>query len=109
MNKLGKKGKANAAALRIQRLAFAEARIFICEGRWQGCLGTYTVGFAHTKKRVDLSPDELTYAVCLLCTSCHNRIEMPGDHAAMEQAIRYIILGREATGAFFDRAREVVR
>lgn len=53
---------------------FMAAGITRCELRYPGCWHDNALGFAHAKKRRNLSPAEET-VVILACTNCHQLIE----------------------------------
>lgn len=61
--------------------------------RCELCFGTFGLGFAHRMKRRFITDDDELRMVCLLCTSCHEKIEFSG-HEAMFEAITAIITSR---------------
>lgn len=71
LKRLGKKGLAWEKCRRELKTKFKRAGITFCER----CGYDNHLGFAHTKKRRNLGPGELS-VVALLCNACHDQIEI---------------------------------
>ena len=107
MNRVGPVGRENAKAAAIQYPAFRSEDITWCElcGMTSG-----KKSMAHFRKRSKgLSNDELVYLVAYLHdVPCHKNLdEGPAD--MMLKTICEIIVKRDASGPFFDRARELAQ
>jgi hypothetical protein len=74
IKKVGKKTNQWITARAKLRHSFNDAGIFSCELRYEDCTEFIFLGFAHSKKRVDIKGDEI-YDVILACTGCHEKIE----------------------------------
>jgi hypothetical protein len=72
MIKIGKKTKEWNRVRKELVKEFEEAGITQCEIRLEGCTKGLFLGFAHTKKRRDVTDLK---RVVLSCTSCHEKIE----------------------------------
>jgi len=75
MKKAGKRTKDWERVRRNLKPKFERVGITTCELRYEGCWSDNGLGFAHTKKRANLGPGELS-VVALLCNSCHDKIEI---------------------------------
>ena len=90
LKKSGKKGDAWSAERASLKLRFARIGITTCEAKDDGCWRDNGLGFAHTKKRrnvTDLS------RVALLCNYCHDAVEILPE-SEMEARIETIISAR---------------
>lgn len=64
-----------------------------CELRLDGCLGSFALGLAHSKKRMHIKTSEEMREVVLACTACHDHIEnLPKQQ--MEDIVKLTILKR---------------
>ena len=86
MRRLGKKGLAWAATRKRLRVRFEKAGITKCEIELPGCWYDYSLGFAHGKKRDNLTREELETLVCLGCGACHTVIE------GLKERLMYLIV-----------------
>lgn len=72
MLKTGKKTKEwNKARLELKK-QFQDWGITTCEIRLEGCRNNWSLGFAHTRKRRDVTDLK---RVVLACNPCHSKVE----------------------------------
>jgi hypothetical protein len=95
LNRVGKKGRANAKANRERRPKFEAMGVTRCEVNFEGCTGGYDVTWAHGRKRRKLLPGELEDFVCVACTRCHRRLDEEMTHEEMADKVREIVNNRE--------------
>lgn len=76
---------------------FERSGITTCELGYEGCFRDNYLGFAHTKKRRNLGPGELSIVI-LACNHCHDKIEILPE-PEMTKIVLTIIAerGREKT------------
>lgn len=65
-----------------------------CELRLDGCMGTFGIALAHSKKRRFIDTRQLYFTVAALCQKCHEFIEH-GGHDEMERVILEVIAKRD--------------
>lgn len=73
---------------------FEKAGITSCELGLPGCWHDNALGFAHSLKRRFIVTPEQEQEVCLLCSPCHDKIEVQ-EHGAMAAAVRMTIAARK--------------
>lgn len=73
--------------------AFKRAGITTCELRFRYCWVDNALGFAHSKKRRNITTNEELQEVILACNTCHNRIERKPE-AEMGAIVRGVINAR---------------
>ena len=78
------------------KAVFEKAGITSCELSFYGCSGANYLSFAHSRKRREISGDELREVV-LACQSCHNRLERM-THEEMYELVNLVIKGRGDCG-----------
>lgn len=89
----GKRTNAWAACRRKLKPAFERAGVTSCELNYDKCWINYALGFAHSRKRRNLKPYELT--ICILtCNSCHDKLEIMSE-PEMERIVLETIAKRE--------------
>lgn len=74
IKQIGKKGKININATKELKDYFFKHGITTCEIQLAGCW-KIIMGFAHGKKRNDLTPEELRKFAIGACNPCHQKIE----------------------------------
>ena len=97
LNKIGKKGKANLEANVELKATSQKLGITTCEIKLNGCWNEIH-GFAHGKKRIDLTPEELKKFAIGGCNPCHEKIEYDCEKwtgMTMEQFVRMTIENRK--------------
>lgn len=90
--KAGKRTKEWAAIRAILKKRFAAVGITSCELRLEGCWHDNALGFLHTKKRRNCTPEEL-WIVVLGCNVCHDQYERLKE-SDMETKILSVIAKR---------------
>lgn len=95
MKRSGFKRKPNAwdkirAELKVK---FEAAGITTCELHYPGCFRDNYLGFGHSRKRRNANTPELMREVALLCSPCHEAIEVQGEEK-MSKIVREIIKNR---------------
>lgn len=91
MPKLGLKGLQWAATRKKLKVRFEAAGITHCEM----CGSSFALGFAHRKKRANITTQEELEIVALLCNSpCHDAIEILPE-SEMGKQVDAIIASRE--------------
>jgi len=75
------------------KLAFARVGITTCERRGPKCFRDNYLGFAHTKKRRNITTEEDRSECALLCGPCHDEWELLPEEE-MAKKIREIIAAR---------------
>lgn len=93
MKRAGAKTKEWASTRAALKVRFARAGITTCEMHGEKCWRSNALGFAHLKKRRNLSPAELEEVV-LLCGPCHDGVERLPE-SVMGEALRDIIDARQ--------------
>lgn len=97
INKIGKKGKANLAAVKDLKATAVALGIKECEIKLNGCW-KIIMGFAHGKKKINLTPEELKKFAIAACNPCHQKIEYECEKytgMSMEQFVRQVIKDRK--------------
>lgn len=69
--------------------------ISTCEARFDGCLGTFALGLAHSMKRSKIKTQEDLKEAALLCSECHFKIEYSAPDE-MKRIVKEIIENRAA-------------
>ena len=82
LKKLGKKGNAWAKARAELKKEFMAMGVTRCELMREGCTGDYGMGFAHTRKRRNVTDLK---RVVLACNSCHDKVEILPEVVMEEQ------------------------
>lgn len=79
---------------RLLRTEFMAAGITRCELTLPGCFGEHALGFAHTKKRrnITVASGDLRRVV-LACSCCHDQVEAAGE-LVMGAVLEKVIDGR---------------
>jgi len=74
---VGKKVKAWDEARKELKKTFAKWKIIKCEIKLEGCLRDNYLGFAHIKRRVELTNEQIESPqfVVLACQQCHNTVD----------------------------------
>lgn len=96
LKQIGKKGKLNLEANLELKRYFEKHGIRACEIQLDGCW-RIIMGFAHGKKRGDLTPEELKKFAIGACNPCHQKIEYECEKytdMTMEQYVRKTIDSR---------------
>lgn len=96
IRKIGKKSKLNLEANVILKSDFQRMGITRCEVQLNDCWGVIQ-GFAHGKKRRDLTLAELKKFAIGSCNACHHKIEYECEKwtgMTMEQFVRMTIKNR---------------
>jgi hypothetical protein len=75
LNKVGKRTKHRWSINARLKHLWEELGITSCELRLPGCVGTFAMGAAHSKKSRFLITDADWMHACLACTHCHQLIE----------------------------------
>lgn len=97
IKQIGKKGKLNLKANLELKKTFAEIGITKCEIQLEGCW-KIIMGFAHGKKRRNLTPKELKKFAIGGCNPCHDKIEYDCEKytgITMEQFVKKTIENRK--------------
>lgn len=78
---------------------FAAWGITACEIRFEGCLKDNFLGFAHTERRVNLTPEDVRSPnkVCLACQQCHHTLDFEMDKKSSKELMEAIIENRIKT------------
>ncbi len=95
MNQKGRKTNEWDNARAWLKIQFNRVGIRTCELRYAGCAFDNYLGFAHSKKRRNITGDEM-YEVALLCNFCHEVAERLPE-AEMTILIKQIIAARHVT------------
>lgn len=93
MHKIGPKAWWPALRAKL-KVRFERAGLTRCEIGYVGCKGGLFLGFAHSKKRRNITTQAEREEVALACVACHQLIEI-GPEAEMTQIVREIIAKRE--------------
>ena len=93
INRAGKKTKAWYACRAKLKTRFMRAGITTCELQYEGCWHDDGLGFAHSKKRRNITTEEQLEEVILSCSSCHDRVEAKPE-SEMAAIIRAVIAAR---------------
>jgi len=75
LKKAGKRTLAWAKARASLKIKFYKASITTCELGFPGCFRDNYLGFAHAKKRRNITTEEELKTVILACNACHDIIE----------------------------------
>ena len=67
-----------------------------CELRMKGCLGSWVLSMAHSRKSRFLTDDEKWMHACLACNSCHDKVEAM-SHEEMFRLVSDAIAKRGTT------------
>jgi hypothetical protein len=73
----------------------AEIGITSCEIRNEGCLGSFTLGLAHSLRRRFINTKEQLYETILACQKCHEYIDYKLSKDECESLIKSIIDDRK--------------
>ena len=73
--------------------AFKRAGVVECELRWPGCMKDNYLGFAHSKRRRDITTPEQMREVLICCQNCHDALDLR-PHAETEAIVQTIIAAR---------------
>jgi len=68
--------------------------IAVCEFRFDGCMPTFGLALAHSRKRRMIENREQYFEVGLACQQCHRQLDEKMSHSDMEQAVKDIIAKR---------------
>jgi hypothetical protein len=94
IKQVGKKGKEWQACRAKLKVAFQRAGITTCELLFPGCWHDNGLGFAHTKKRRNITTEEGLREVALACNRCHDIVEAFSEDI-MCYYIRNVIAARK--------------
>jgi hypothetical protein len=106
IKQIGKKGKLNLEANKEFKKTFEEIGITECEIKLDGCW-KIIMGFAHGKKRIDLTPEELKKFAIGACNPCHHKIEYECEKytgLTMEQFVKKTIEQRNYESSRIQKA-----
>lgn len=93
MNRIGKRGRQRIAINRRLKAMWVREGITSCELRLPGCVRTFVMSAAHSKKSRYLITDEDWMTAALACCACHDQIEKL-SHSAMESHVLTAIARR---------------
>lgn len=96
LNRVGKssRSKQTAAWDRELKLEWAGKGITSCEVRLEGCMGTFGLALAHSKKRRFILTKEDYWSVVAACQKCHDRLDLDMNHEEMQKTVEGIINAR---------------
>jgi hypothetical protein len=67
--------KRRAMNLRLKKMFLEKGYQQTCELKLEGCLRTFALSWAHSRKSRFLTDDEKWMHACLSCCSCHDKAE----------------------------------
>lgn len=69
--------------------------ISYCEARLSGCVGSFGLSPAHSKKRRFIRTKEDYFEVVAACQNCHQQLDQKMSHTEMEAKVKEIINARQ--------------
>lgn len=69
--------------------------ITTCEVRFDGCVGSFGLAPAHSRKRRLIETREQYFEVVAACQKCHEILDQNMSHETMEATVKSIIAKRE--------------